>query len=108
MKGGVFLEMTKIRIVSLDQDTFELKYIYNEELEKYFGEYPDFNETPRYTPNGKPWVNVTDEDCPYCEGEYGDCGSCPYLLKEQEKDLIGICTHELKTNNVRGGKDYGK
>ena len=90
------MKKTIIKTFSLDDDILELRFVYDEQIQKYFGEYPDFSETPRYTPKGRPWVNITDEDCPYSEGEYGDCGSCPFLLKANEKDLIGICTHEMK------------
>jgi len=90
------VKRNKRKIISLDGDSLEIVFIFNEELRKHFGEYPDFSEVPRYTPMGRPWVNVTNEDCPFSEGEYGDCGSCPYLLKQSTKDLIGVCTHEKK------------
>lgn len=86
------------KYIQLDDDILEILYTYNENLDKYFGDYPDFKENPRYTPNGKPWVNVMDSDCPYHTGEYGDCGLCPYLKKANPKDIIGICTHESKCN----------
>lgn len=90
------MKRNKRKTISLDGDSLEIVFIFNEELRRHFGEYPDFSEVPRYTPMGRPWVNVTNEDCPFSEGEYGDCGSCPYLLKQSTKDLIGVCTHEKK------------
>lgn len=86
------------KYIQLDDDTFEIICTYNEEMNKYFGDYPDFKEHPRYTPNGKPWVNVMDCDCPYYTGDYDDCGSCHYIIKEHPKDVIGVCTHESKLN----------
>ena len=84
----------KKRIFKLDNDTIEVAFRYNKELDMYFGCYPDFSETPRFTPNGKPWVNVTKTDCPYSQKPYNDCGSCKYLIREKSNDLIGVCLHK--------------
>ncbi|MBE5922640.1 MAG: hypothetical protein E7269_07805 [Lachnospiraceae bacterium] len=58
------------------------------------GHTPDFVENPRFTPNGKPWVNVTNVGCPYAEKDFDDCGSCRFFRQERPGDLIGICENE--------------
>ncbi len=84
----------KKRIFKLDNDTIEVNFRYNRKHDMFFGSYPDFSESPRFTPNGRPWVNVTKTDCPYSEKPYNDCGSCNYLMREKPTDLIGVCTNE--------------
>lgn len=59
----------------------------------FLADYPDFEETPRYTPSGRPWRSVVSTGCPYAAGEYDDCGSCPHLMKQNRGDLIGVCCH---------------
>ncbi len=72
-------------------DAVEVDFTYNEQLNRYFGEYPDFDKSPRTTPCGRRWVNATKENCPYADKNYGDCGSCDYYRCEHYGDLIGVC-----------------
>ncbi len=88
------MENTKKRIFCLDDDTLEITFVFDAEAEFYFGNFPDFSETPKYTPRGRPWVNVTYDGCPYAEELYGDCGSCKYFRCEHPGDLIGICEND--------------
>ena len=85
---------TKYRLYSLDGDSLEISFAYDKDLDKYFGNYPDFEETPRYTPNGKPWVNATFDGCIFADQRYGDCGSCEHYITETPGDLIGICANK--------------
>ncbi len=85
---------TKIRLYSLDGDTVQVCFEYDEEIGKYFGEYPNFDIEPRITPGGRAWVNVTKDNCPYADKIYGDCGSCKFFRSESPGDLIGICENE--------------
>ncbi len=78
----------------VDGDTVEVKKTYDEKIGAYIHDYPDFKENPRITKSGRPWVNVTRDDCPYADEEYGDCGSCKYFRSEKAGDLIGVCDNE--------------
>lgn len=75
-------------------DTVDVMFIYNESLHRYFGDYPDFDSSPRTTPCGRRWVNATKEDCPYADKTYGDCGSCKFYKCEHPGDLIGVCDND--------------
>ena len=94
----------KKRIFSLDGDEVEVIFYYDESCGKHLGDYPDFESDPRYTPTGRPWVDVTMIGCQYSENEEQDCGSCHYLQKEKANDIIGICTHGEK-RLAMSGKD---
>lgn len=84
----------KKRVYRLDDDTVEVAFIFDLETQLYLGDFPDFSENPKYTPGGRPWVNVTNDSCTFAEHEYGDCGSCKFFRCEQSGDLIGICENE--------------
>ncbi len=84
----------KTRLYRLDGDTVEVSFSYDSQNDRYFGDYPDFSETPRRTASGKPWVNVTWDGCNFADEEFGDCGSCKYFRCERPGDLIGICENE--------------
>jgi len=88
------MEKTFQRTYTLCGDSLPVDFDYDEELGLLFGNYPDFCETPRYTPCGRPWVNVTFEGCPYVSAGYCDCGSCEHLKTQSPGDLIGICENE--------------
>lgn len=85
---------TKTRLYTLYGDTVNVVFTYEEELNKYFGDYPDFNENPRFTPCGRRWVNSIKDDCPHTDNKYGDCGSCKHYICENAGDLIGVCDNE--------------
>ncbi len=92
------MEKVKLKTFSLDGDIIEVKFRLDAECDVWHGDYPDFIENPRYTPGGRPWINVTKDDCEYSTSEYGDCGGCEHLMKQDESDLIGVCmSNKMKT-----------
>ncbi len=92
------MEKVKHKIFSLDGDTVEVKFIFDEKGNVWHGDYPDFIGNQRYTPNGRLWVAVTWDDCKHSTSKYGDCGGCEHLMKQDESDLIGVCmNNKLKT-----------
>ncbi len=95
------MEKTITRSFCFDGDICDVLFRYDEASGKYFGDYPDFEEQPRYTGTGKMWVTAMQTSCAYAKNKYteegpcDDCGSCIYLHREQQGDLIGICMHAL-------------
>ncbi len=88
------MEKVKIKTFTVDGDSVNVKFVYDEKYGVWIGEYPYFEEEPRVTPSGRPWKNVTETDCPYSDPVFKDCGTCPYLTKQKKSDLIGVCFHE--------------
>ena len=78
----------------VDDDTLTVPYHYDRDSALLIGQFPEFEETPRYTSHGRPWKNAVTTGCPYAAGEYDDCGSCPFLVKADLRDIIGVCFHE--------------
>ncbi|MBQ9965729.1 MAG: hypothetical protein IJP22_03265 [Clostridia bacterium] len=78
----------------LYDDKVDVLFSYSASQDRYFGSYPDFDENPRITPCGRPWVNATKEDCPYADEIYRDCGSCRFYKCEHPGDLIGVCDND--------------
>ncbi len=91
--------MEKIKSFYLDGDVIEVKFRYDKDYDVWHGDYPDFIKNPRYTPTGRPWVDVVKDDCPYATSVLGDCGRCEHLMKQDNSDLIGVCM-----NNKMKGK----
>ncbi|MGI6317860.1 MAG: hypothetical protein ACOX1J_03885 [Dethiobacteria bacterium] len=71
---------------------------YDEQLGKSYPAYPDFEEHPEYTGEGRPFATAEQESCPHCKPNAagkpppGDCGGCGWFFREQTPyDLIGVC-----------------
>ena len=98
------MQEEKLKTFRIDGDRFIVLYHYDEDAEIFIGQFPSFEEVPRYTPNGRPWKNAVNTGCPYAAGDYDDCGSCPYLIKAGSQDIIGVCFHERLRSRASPGK----
>ena len=78
----------------IDDDVLTVPFHYDRDTTLLLGQFPEFEEKPRYTPHGRPWKNIISTGCPYAAGDYDDCGSCPCLVKADSGDIIGVCFHE--------------
>ncbi len=88
-----------IKTYRIDGDVLEVTFEYNKLSKKHLGKYPDFIDNPRHTPNGRKWVDAITEDCPFADGEDKMCGTCSYMLKQDKKDIVGVCGNDkLKTD----------
>ncbi len=93
------MEQIRLKTFSLDGDTIEVKFRYDADSNVWHGDSPDLIKNPRYTPTGRPWVDVVKDDCPYATSELGDCGRCKHLSKQDDTDLLWVCMNEnLKIN----------
>ncbi len=88
------MKKTKVQTYRIDGDILEVLFQFYEAYGVWIGDYPYFDDEPRYTPNGRLWKNVTHDSCPHADPDYKDCGTCPYLVREEAGDLIGVCFHE--------------
>jgi len=71
---------------------------YDEQLKESYQAYPDFEEHPEYTADGRPFATAGQESCPHgkpgAPGKPppGDCGGCGWFYREQTPyDPIGVC-----------------
>lgn len=98
------MEKTITRVFSFDGDSCEVVFYYDDTFNQYFGAYPDFEETPKYTLNGWMWTTAMQDACIYGRTEKQieclDCGSCEHFRREETGDLIGVCEHELKRRKI--------
>ena len=68
---------------------------WNDRAGKYLEQYPDFEETPVYTPEGFPLRLTCDDACPDAvlpDNIYRECGSCQ-LFRLHSESLLGVCGH---------------
>lgn len=85
------MERTRIRTYRIDGDAVEIVETYHEKYDKWLGDFTEFDMAQRYTPNGRPWVDVTcGEGCPYCDSKAGG-GACSFFRREKPKDVIAVC-----------------
>lgn len=86
------------KIIHLYGKTFEIRYGFYEECDRYtlFAEplalYPNFIKNPQYTDNGIPFVTAIQDPCPHFQGKRDDnctCGDCVFYQHCDE--MIGIC-----------------
>lgn len=91
------MEKLIVRQFVIDDDICEVVFRFNKEADKYIGDYPDFEHSPRVTKSGLFWVNATQDGCPDGVNKYYshktclDCGSCTFFRTEKAGDLIGVC-----------------
>ena len=71
---------------------------YDEQMAESYPAYPDFEEHPEYTNEGRPFKTAEQESChcrkPNAAGKSppGDCGGCGWFFREETPyDPIGIC-----------------
>ncbi len=83
--------------------SFPVYLEYDEQLGESYPAYPDFEERPEYTDEGRPFVTAEQESCSHCkpnaseEDPPGDCGGCGWFYREHTPyDPIGICMCDLK------------
>ena len=74
---------------------------YDEQMEESYPAYPDFEEHPEYTGEGRPFATAEQESCPHCKPNApgkppsGDCGGCGWFFREETPyDPIGVCMCE--------------
>jgi len=78
--------------------SFPVYLEYDEQLDESYPAYPDFEERPEYTEEGRPFATAEQESCPHympnAQGKLptGDCGGCGWFYREQTPyDPIGVC-----------------
>ena len=85
------MNKTRIRIYRGDGDAFEIVETYHEKSGNWVGDYAEFDKAQRYTPNGRPWVDITcGDECPYCTAD-NDGGRCGFFRREKSKDVLAVC-----------------
>lgn len=94
------MEKSIVRQFVIDDDICEVVFRFDEDSGKYIGDYPDFEQSGRFTKSGLPWVNATQDGCKFGNHKYYpekpclDCGSCSFFTTEKAGDLIGVCSHK--------------
>lgn len=93
---------------------FEIFCEYDGETGESCPIFPDFEQSPEYTADERPFTTADRDDCPHCKSKTpdkpppGDCGGCAYFFREETPyDPIGVCMCEtLRRNNTDENKPY--
>lgn len=101
------MERISDKVICVGGREFKLFKYYDGVLEEELLEYPDFDEHPEYTADGRPFKVMADESCPHgkCKSPDksgpGDCGSCELFYRDRPLDAIGICMcDELRLTKI--------
>ena len=87
------------KVIKLYGRTFEIRYGFYEERDRYtplaepVAIYPDFAANPQYSEEGIPFVTEMQALCPYFTGKKSEdscCGDCAYYVHGDE--LLGTCS----------------
>ena len=85
---------------------------YDEVRQETYPAYPDFQEHPEYTDDGRPFATAEQDSCSFCRPNApnkpppDDCGGCGWFYREQTPyDPIGICMcDEMRRKNKTEGE----
>ena len=85
---------------------------YDEQLDESYPAYPDFEERPEYTDEGRPFATAEQESCSHCKPEApgkptpGDCGGCGWFYRERTPcDPIGVCMCDARRREPKSGEE---
>jgi hypothetical protein len=91
-------EKRPYRVYTAGGRSFPIYLERDEETVERYPAYPDFEQCPEYTEEGRPFATSAQESCPHGkpktpgEPPPDDCGSCGWFYREQTPyDPIGIC-----------------
>jgi hypothetical protein len=91
------------KIYRVGEWSFPVYLEYDEQLGESFLAYPDFEECPEYTGEGRPFVTPVQESCPYAKAKApeeetpSDCSGCGWFYREHTPyDPIGICMCDVR------------
>lgn len=91
------------RVYRAGGHVFPVCFEYDEQLNERHPAYPDFEEHPQYTDEGRLFATAEQESCPHCKPGIdgkpppGDCGGCGWFSREQTPyDIIGICMYDAR------------
>ncbi|MDD4503425.1 MAG: hypothetical protein PHS15_01195 [Clostridiaceae bacterium] len=86
------------KIYQVGGHSFPIYREYYEQMGEGYPAYPDFEASPQYTEEGRPFATAEQGSCPHCrpkavDGEQpSDCSSCNWFFREHTPyDPIGIC-----------------
>ncbi|MCL1855133.1 MAG: hypothetical protein FWF86_05310 [Clostridia bacterium] len=88
---------TPEKIIRIGGREFRLYRYLDESLGEELINYPDFQKSPAYTDDGRPFVLAVQECCPDRKSDDpensdpGDCSGCAWFYLEKPADAIGLC-----------------
>lgn len=95
--------------------SFPVYLKYDRQLDESYPAYPDFEERPEYTWEGRPFATAEQESCPHCKTKVpenptpGDCGGCGWFYREETPyDPIGVCMCDARRRENESEKEGTK
>lgn len=98
------------RIIRVKGHEFDLYKYYDNSLGEELINYPNFQENPEYTDDGRPFVMAIQECCQLGEpidpgnADICDCSGCKWFFLESPTDAIGVCMCDILRKQQNDGK----
>ena len=100
------------KVFRVGRRIFTVYLEYDEQLGESHPAYPDFEEHPEYTDEGRPFATAGQESCSYGKAtapglpKPGDCGGCGWFYREGTPYApIGVCMCDVRRRKVEPGNE---
>lgn len=95
----------KTRSISVDDDVIEVRFHYDELCGVWLGDYPYFAEEPRWTPNGRPWMNACYTEVPMLRRILAMIAAAVRISKENVIMIGSVSAFTMQTESRRMTRD---
>ena len=92
--------------------SFPVYLEYDEQMGGSYPVFPDFEEYPEYTGEGRPFATAVQESCSHAKAKAleadtpRDCSDCAWFYREHTPyDPIGICMCDVRRCKPNAGKE---
>lgn len=100
------------KIYRVGDRSFPVYLEYDEQMGESYPAYPNFEECPEYTQEGRPFAMAVQESCPYAKAKTSkeeapsDCSDCRWFYREHTPyDPIGICMCDVQRCKPNSGEE---
>ncbi|MEM5770448.1 MAG: hypothetical protein AAGU32_19505 [Bacillota bacterium] len=101
-----YIKKHAYKVCRVGKRQFPICFEYDQQLNESYPVYPDFEQHPEYTDDGRPFATAVQESCPYCSPVApggllpSDCGGCGWFFREETPyDPIGVCMCDGRRKN---------
>ncbi len=96
--------MKQTRRYEFEGVTLDIPLHFDESTGIYIEDYPDFIESPIWTPEGYPVMFAGEDACKFAEeatpGGCPDCGSCRFYRSAAEHTWFGVCGNDARKRTL--------
>lgn len=88
--------MGETKVYEVDGLTLKIPLIYDKKADRYYQDFSEIIDHPKYTPHGVPILLGAEDACEYAEEGVRSCDGCIHYAPAMERALFGVCRNECK------------